>query len=49
MEAARSTALLTDHYQLTMLAAPLRNATADARAAITVFARTLPEGRRNAR
>lgn len=41
-----TTALLTDHYELTMLQAALRSGTADRRAVFEVFARHLPEGRR---
>ncbi len=39
-------ALLTDKYELTMLAAALRDGTADRRTTFEVFARRLPEGRR---
>nr|WP_255360376.1 nicotinate phosphoribosyltransferase [Mycobacterium sp. 852013-51886_SCH5428379] len=39
-------ALLTDKYELTMLAAALRDGTAQRRASFEVFARRLPEGRR---
>lgn len=41
-----STALLTDHYELTMLAAALRDGSASRRCAFEVFARGLPPGRR---
>jgi nicotinate phosphoribosyltransferase len=41
-----STALLTDKYELTMLAAALRDGTAHRRATFEVFARRLPDGRR---
>ncbi|HEX6344302.1 nicotinate phosphoribosyltransferase [Umezawaea sp.] len=41
-----STALLTDHYELTMLAAALRDGAADRPCVFEVFARRLPEGRR---
>lgn len=41
-----TTALLTDHYELTMLQAALRSGTADRRCVFEVFARRLPEGRR---
>ena len=41
-----STALLTDHYELTMLAGALRSGTATRRAVFEVFARYLPHGRR---
>jgi nicotinate phosphoribosyltransferase len=40
------TALYTDHYELTMLSAALRDKTADRRCAFEVFARRLPPGRR---
>lgn len=41
-----STSLLTDKYELTMLAAALRDSTAGRRATFEVFARRLPDGRR---
>ncbi|HVM08917.1 MAG TPA: nicotinate phosphoribosyltransferase [Acidimicrobiales bacterium] len=41
-----STALLTDHYELTMLAASLRDGMAHRPAVFEVFARSLPRGRR---
>ena len=41
-----STALLTDHYELTMLAAALRDGTARRPCVFEVFARHLPAGRR---
>ncbi|MGH3724226.1 MAG: nicotinate phosphoribosyltransferase [Mycobacterium sp.] len=41
-----STSLLTDKYELTMLAAALRDGTAGRRATFEVFARRLPNGRR---
>lgn len=41
-----STALLTDHYELTMLQAALHSGTAERRAVFEVFARRLPNGRR---
>ncbi len=41
-----STALLTDHYELTMLEAALRSGAAHRRSVFEVFARRLPEGRR---
>lgn len=41
-----STALLTDHYEITMLQAALRSGTAHRRSVFEVFARRLPEGRR---
>jgi nicotinate phosphoribosyltransferase len=41
-----SVALLTDKYELTMLAAALRDGTAHRRTTFEVFARRLPEGRR---
>jgi nicotinate phosphoribosyltransferase len=43
---AGSTALLTDHYELTMLKAALRSGVAHHRSVFEVFARRLPEGRR---
>jgi len=44
--AAPGTALLTDHYELTMLQASLRSGAAYRRAVFEVFARHLPHGRR---
>ncbi|MDI3389920.1 nicotinate phosphoribosyltransferase [Streptomyces sp. B-S-A8] len=41
-----STALFTDHYELTMLQAALAAGTADRRSVFEVFTRRLPEGRR---
>lgn len=41
-----STALLTDHYELTMLAAALRDGTAYRHCVFETFARRLPAGRR---
>jgi nicotinate phosphoribosyltransferase len=41
-----STALLTDHYELTMLQASLADGTAARRSAFEMFARRLPPGRR---
>lgn len=41
-----STALLTDHYELTMLQAALRSGTAERRSVFELFPRRLPEGRR---
>lgn len=41
-----STALLTDHYELTMLASALADGTASRDCVFEVFARRLPEGRR---
>ncbi|WP_156726673.1 nicotinate phosphoribosyltransferase [Streptomyces apocyni] len=41
-----STALFTDHYELTMLQAALRAGTAERRSVFEVFTRRLPEGRR---
>lgn len=41
-----SSALLTDHYELTMLSAALRDGTADRHCVFEVFARRLPTGRR---
>ncbi|MGB8387003.1 nicotinate phosphoribosyltransferase [Mycobacterium sp.] len=40
------TGLLTDRYELTMLAAALRDGTADRRTTFELFARRLPNGRR---
>jgi nicotinate phosphoribosyltransferase len=41
-----STALLTDHYELTMLQAALAGGTAERRSVFELFGRRLPEGRR---
>ncbi|MDQ1038360.1 nicotinate phosphoribosyltransferase [Streptomyces sp. V3I8] len=41
-----STALFTDHYELTMLQAALKAGSADRRSVFEVFTRRLPEGRR---
>lgn len=41
-----TTALLTDHYELTMVRAALRAGTANRRCVFELFARHLPEGRR---
>ncbi|HEY9410273.1 MAG TPA: nicotinate phosphoribosyltransferase [Jiangellaceae bacterium] len=41
-----STALLTDHYELTMLQAALAHGTAGRRSVFELFGRRLPEGRR---
>ncbi|MCP2262393.1 nicotinate phosphoribosyltransferase [Streptoalloteichus tenebrarius] len=41
-----STALFTDHYELTMLASALRDGTAQRRCVFELFARRLPDGRR---
>ncbi|HEY1733983.1 MAG TPA: nicotinate phosphoribosyltransferase, partial [Acidimicrobiales bacterium] len=46
MTDGRSTALLTDHYELTMLDAALRSNTAAMPVTFEVFARRLPPGRR---
>lgn len=43
---APSTALLTDHYELTMLRAALESGAASSPSVFEVFARSLPEGRR---
>jgi nicotinate phosphoribosyltransferase len=43
---AASTALLTDHYELTMLQASLADGTAYRRSVFELFARRLPDGRR---
>lgn len=45
-DSAGTTALLTDKYELTMLAAALRDGTAARRTTFEVFARRLPDGRR---
>jgi nicotinate phosphoribosyltransferase len=44
--APTSTALLTDHYELTMLQAALAGGTAERRSVFELFGRRLPEGRR---
>jgi nicotinate phosphoribosyltransferase len=44
--AEASTALLTDHYEITMLRAALRSGSAQRRSVFEVFARHLPHGRR---
>ncbi|WP_031510691.1 nicotinate phosphoribosyltransferase [Streptomyces megasporus] len=44
--AVPSTALFTDHYELTMVQAALRGGTANRRSVFEVFTRRLPEGRR---
>src|SRR6188472_174198 len=41
-----TTALLTDHYELTMLRAARQAGTADRRCVFELFGRRLPEGRR---
>ncbi len=41
-----STALLTDHYELTMVRAAITSGTANRRSVFELFARRLPEGRR---
>jgi nicotinate phosphoribosyltransferase len=41
-----STALLTDHYELTMVQAALRSGAAERRCVFEAFARRLPDGRR---
>ncbi|MFF0244834.1 nicotinate phosphoribosyltransferase [Streptosporangium sandarakinum] len=46
MSTSTSSALLTDHYELTMLQAALRSGAASRRAVFEVFARQLPGGRR---
>lgn len=46
MRPGTSTALLTDHYELTMLAAALADGTAGRPCVFEVFARRLPDGRR---
>lgn len=45
-DAGTSTALLTDHYELTMLSAALADGTASRSCVFEVFARRLPDGRR---
>ncbi|TVT62861.1 nicotinate phosphoribosyltransferase [Amycolatopsis rhizosphaerae] len=45
-ETPGSTALLTDHYELTMLASALSDGTGDRPCVFEVFARRLPDGRR---
>lgn len=42
----RPTALLTDHYELTMIQAALASGTAERRSVCALFPRRLPEGRR---
>lgn len=44
--ALQSTALLTDHYELTMLQAALQSGAAERRSVFELFPRRLPEGRR---
>jgi nicotinate phosphoribosyltransferase len=46
MGSVHSTALLTDHYELTMLQAALEAGTAGRRSVFELFPRRLPEGRR---
>jgi nicotinate phosphoribosyltransferase len=46
LPSCHSSALLTDHYELTMLQAALEHGTADRRCVFELFARRLPEGRR---
>ena len=46
MTRAPSTALMTDHYELTMLQAALGSGTAHRRSVFELFPRRLPEGRR---
>ena len=46
VDGAPGTALLTDHYELTMLQAALHSGAAHRRAVFEVFARHLPHGRR---
>ena len=48
MTTSASTALLTDHYDLTMLQASLRSGEAHRRCVFETFTRRLPEGRRYA-
>lgn len=44
--AGASSALLTDHYELTMIAAALKDGTADRPCVFEAFSRRLPDGRR---
>src|SRR6266545_4515587 len=46
MRPGMSTALLTDHYELTMLCAALADGTASRLCTFEAFARRLPDGRR---
>jgi nicotinate phosphoribosyltransferase len=46
MTAASSTALFTDHYELTMLESALHDGTANRQCVFEVFTRRLPDGRR---
>lgn len=46
LDPAPSTGLLTDHYELTMVSAALKDGTAQRRCVFEVFARRLPTGRR---
>lgn len=46
MPDSTSTALLTDHYELTMLRGALHSGTAERRSVFELFGRRLPEGRR---
>ncbi|MCB0911178.1 MAG: nicotinate phosphoribosyltransferase, partial [Propionibacteriaceae bacterium] len=46
MGAPATTAMLTDHYEFTMVRAALRSGTAFRRSVFELFARRLPEGRR---
>ena len=46
MTTCTGTALLTDHYELTMLQAALRDGAAERRCVFELFTRRLPEGRR---
>ena len=46
IDGVTGTALLTDHYELTMLQAALHSGAAHRRAVFEVFARHLPHGRR---
>lgn len=45
-ESGASTALLTDHYELTMLQGAVHSGTVERRAVFEMFARHLPQGRR---
>jgi nicotinate phosphoribosyltransferase len=46
IDSTTSTALLTDHYELTMLSSAVRDGTANRECAFEVFTRRLPDGRR---
>ncbi|HEY0357945.1 MAG TPA: nicotinate phosphoribosyltransferase, partial [Mycobacteriales bacterium] len=46
MDRLPPTSLLTDHYELTMLASALADGTAERHTVFELFARRLPDGRR---